>query len=237
MKKLVLFLLTSSAALAQAPPLEELIALARQGPAAPGLKDRIAKTLSARGGNAVWGQDYLFVSDSPAPVSISHRQSARRPHGPGRRLHPMDAAHQNAHRRHAFVSVLRRREAARRARRRGRLQSRFVRQARRARAARSARSSTIVSKIYDGMKSDYWVYASPGVDPAVPAALMVWQDGQGLVGDYSRSPPVHRHRKPGRAETAAAHRARDDRARPVARGPRHALHRIRHGERPLRRAS
>jgi enterochelin esterase family protein len=46
---------------------------------------------------------------------------------------------------------------------------------------------TIVSKLYDGMKSDYWVYASPGVDPAVPAALMVWQDGQGLIGDYSRS--------------------------------------------------
>ena len=83
------------------------------------------------------------------------------------------------------------------------------------------------------MKSDYWVYASPGVDPAVPAALMVWQDGQGLVGDYSRMPPLHRHRKPGRAETAAAHRARDDLARPIARRPRHALHRVRHGERPL----
>jgi enterochelin esterase family protein len=46
---------------------------------------------------------------------------------------------------------------------------------------------TIVSKIYDGMKSDYWVYASPGVDPAVPAPLMVWQDGQGQIGDFSRS--------------------------------------------------
>ena len=74
---------------------------------------------------------------------------------------------------------------------------------------------TIVSKIYDGMKSDYWVYASPGVDPAVPAALMVWQDGQGLIGDYSRMPPFHRHGKPGRAETAAAHRACDDLARPI----------------------
>src|SRR5260370_41128826 len=71
MKKLVLFLLTSSAVLAQSPPLEELIALARQGPAAPGLKDRITKTLSARGGNAVWCQDYPFVSDSPQPVSVS----------------------------------------------------------------------------------------------------------------------------------------------------------------------
>jgi hypothetical protein len=71
MKKLALFLLASSAALAQTSPLAELIDLARQGPAAPGLKDRIAKTLSARGGATVWGQDYLFVSDSPAPVTIS----------------------------------------------------------------------------------------------------------------------------------------------------------------------
>ena len=45
---------------------------------------------------------------------------------------------------------------------------------------------TITSKIYDGATADYWVYASPGVDPARPAALMVWQDGQGLVnGDLS----------------------------------------------------
>jgi len=46
---------------------------------------------------------------------------------------------------------------------------------------------TITSKIYDGMKADYWYYASPGVDPNVPAPLMVWQDGQGLVaGDLSK---------------------------------------------------
>src|SRR5208283_4905025 len=44
---------------------------ARQGSNAPGLKDRITKTLSARGGTAVWGQDYLFVSNSPSPVSVS----------------------------------------------------------------------------------------------------------------------------------------------------------------------
>jgi enterochelin esterase family protein len=40
---------------------------------------------------------------------------------------------------------------------------------------------TITSKIYDGMKADYWIYAAPGVDPGVPAPLMVWQDGQGLI--------------------------------------------------------
>ena len=35
------------------------------------------------------------------------------------------------------------------------------------------------SKIYDGMVSDYWIYAAAGVDPSQPAPLMVWQDGQG----------------------------------------------------------
>jgi enterochelin esterase family protein len=35
------------------------------------------------------------------------------------------------------------------------------------------------SKIYDGMKSDYWVYTPAQYDPSKPAALMVFQDGQG----------------------------------------------------------
>ena len=48
---------------------------------------------------------------------------------------------------------------------------------------------TLTSKIYDGMKADYWVYASPGVDPDVPSALMVWQDGQGLIGELARHAP------------------------------------------------
>src|SRR5436305_12636561 len=71
MKKLALFLLASSAFYAQTPPLQELIAIARQGAAAPGLKDCITKTLSAHGGTALWGQDYLFVADAPSPVTIS----------------------------------------------------------------------------------------------------------------------------------------------------------------------
>lgn len=37
------------------------------------------------------------------------------------------------------------------------------------------------SKLYEGMKSDYWIYVPAQYTPAVPAALMVWQDGQGLV--------------------------------------------------------
>lgn len=34
------------------------------------------------------------------------------------------------------------------------------------------------SHLYEGMKSDYWIYTAPGYDPKTPAALMVWQDGE-----------------------------------------------------------
>jgi hypothetical protein len=44
---------------------------------------------------------------------------------------------------------------------------------------------TLTSKIYDGMKYDFWVYTSAGVDPNVPAPLMVWQDRQNLTGELS----------------------------------------------------
>src|SRR5215469_8391060 len=40
---------------------------------------------------------------------------------------------------------------------------------------------THVSKIYDGMKSDYWIYVPAQYDPATPAALMVFQDGSGYI--------------------------------------------------------
>ena len=38
---------------------------------------------------------------------------------------------------------------------------------------------THMSKIYDGMTSEYWIYVPAQYDPAKPTALMVWQDGQG----------------------------------------------------------
>ena len=44
------------------------------------------------------------------------------------------------------------------------------------------------SKIYGGMKSDYWIYVPAEYDPKVPAALMVWQDGQGMI---KRDGPTH----------------------------------------------
>ena len=36
---------------------------------------------------------------------------------------------------------------------------------------------THVSKIYDGMKSEYWIYVPAQYDPKTPAAVMIFQDG------------------------------------------------------------
>ena len=76
-----------------------------------------------------------------------------------------------------------------------------------------------VSKIYDGMESDYWTYAPAQYDPSKPAAVMVWQDGgthnrngasrldecdrqshvsEETAGDRSYFHPAWRHLKSGR---------------------------------------
>jgi enterochelin esterase-like enzyme len=44
------------------------------------------------------------------------------------------------------------------------------------------------SQLYPGMKSDYWIWVPVQYDPATPAAVMVWQDGEVLVPrDRSRA--------------------------------------------------
>jgi enterochelin esterase family protein len=47
------------------------------------------------------------------------------------------------------------------------------------------------SKIYDGMKSDYWVYAPAQYDPKVPAAVMVFQDGGGYIHRDGNNPALN----------------------------------------------
>ena len=47
---------------------------------------------------------------------------------------------------------------------------------------------TLVSRIYDGMLTEYWTYATAGYDGKTPAALMVFQDGGGYLpreGDHA----------------------------------------------------
>jgi len=46
------------------------------------------------------------------------------------------------------------------------------------------------SKIYDGMKSEYWIYVPAQYDPKIPAALMVFQDGGGYIHRQSNNPAL-----------------------------------------------
>src|SRR5689334_9683347 len=71
MRILAVCLLTGSAMLAQTSPLEDAIEAARGGPSSPDLKPRIVKAVTGQQGVAVWGQDYLFVANSPSPVIVS----------------------------------------------------------------------------------------------------------------------------------------------------------------------
>ena len=42
---------------------------------------------------------------------------------------------------------------------------------------------TLTSTIYPGMSANYWVYTNPGVDPTRATPVMVWQDGETIVGN------------------------------------------------------
>jgi enterochelin esterase-like enzyme len=48
-----------------------------------------------------------------------------------------------------------------------------------------------ISKIYDGMKSEYWTYVPAEYDPKVPAALMVFQDGGGYIDRNGNNPALN----------------------------------------------
>lgn len=52
-----------------------------------------------------------------------------------------------------------------------------------ARSGRLSGMRRIISRIYDGAESRYWTYTNPGIDPVRGAPVMVWLDGQGLVGN------------------------------------------------------
>ncbi|MGI8960659.1 MAG: alpha/beta hydrolase [Bryobacteraceae bacterium] len=47
------------------------------------------------------------------------------------------------------------------------------------------------SKMYDGMKSEYWIYAPSQYDAKTPAALMVFQDGSGYINRDGKNPALN----------------------------------------------
>ena len=47
------------------------------------------------------------------------------------------------------------------------------------------------SKIYDGMKGEYWIYVPAQYDPKVSAAVMVFQDGGGYIDREGNNPALN----------------------------------------------
>ncbi|MFL6466166.1 MAG: alpha/beta hydrolase [Bryobacteraceae bacterium] len=190
---------------AQENPMQQLIEAARSGAASPGLAGLVTNTLSPHGGTAVWGEDYLFASDltpSPtaAPVSASETGVSVDGQPP---LAMTKIAGSNLWMRlvkmrvgvtHAYQYYADGKPVTNRSDVPGYNPDSYPKTG--VPRGKLSEKHSITSRIYDGMKADFWYYASPGVDPNVPAPLMVWQDGQSLVsgdpqhyaqvGDYSR---------------------------------------------------
>jgi enterochelin esterase family protein len=182
MKIIAVFLWVALGIFAQTPTPADRIDAARKGPGSAEMKQQVAAVTAATL-VTVWGQDYLFLATSASPVTVSIDLQPQIP------LSQVDATH--------WMLLTKMRT--------GVLHQYQFYAAGKALGARwdavgynpdsypkpdvphgkLSEKHTITSKIYDGMKSDYWVYASPGVDPNVPAPLMVWQDGQGLTGELS----------------------------------------------------
>jgi enterochelin esterase family protein len=187
MKKIALLAGIGAASLAaQTHPLAELIEAARApSPAFAELLAKRAPNLKTQGAVFVWGQDFLFAAEAAggASVSIDGQPAAVLARlgdsGVRFRLVKMRTGVTHSYQFTADGKPLgARRDVA------GYNPDSYPKPG----VAKGTLSEkrTITSQIYDGATADYWIYASPGVDPARPAPLMVWQDGQGLVnGDLS----------------------------------------------------
>jgi enterochelin esterase-like enzyme len=187
LRRLFLLLSLSVAALcAQLHPLEAIVDAARAHPAA--LKDLLATNfpnLKNQGTALVWGQDFLFVADTTKQpvVSIDAQPAAAMARVPDSDLwYRLVKMRTGVTHSYEFLAegktLFSRRDVA------GYNPDSYPKPG--VPKGTLSEKHTITSKIYEGSTADYWVYASPGVDPARPSPLMVWQDGQGLIrGDLS----------------------------------------------------
>ncbi|HTS62765.1 MAG TPA: alpha/beta hydrolase-fold protein [Candidatus Acidoferrales bacterium] len=182
MKNLAVCALAASAMLAQAPP-AELIEAARGGPSNPALKDLLAKS-TAPTQVVVWGQDYLFLGKSASPVMVSIDQQ---PATALAQVAGLDVWMLLTKMRTGVTHQYQFYAAGKPLGARGDAVGYNPDSYPKPGVAHGKLSGqkVITSKIYEGMKANYWIYASAGVDPNVPAALMVWQDGQNLIRELS----------------------------------------------------
>ena len=172
--------------------MQQLVETARGGANTPGLATLVTKTLSPHGGAVVWGEDYLFVTDlaskpAAAPASVAEVGVGIDGQPP---LAMTKIAGANFWMRlvkmrvgvtHAYLFYADGKPVTNRSDVAGFNPDSYPKLG--VPHGKLSEKRTITSKIYDGMKADFWYYASPGVDPSVPAPLMVWQDGQSLISD------------------------------------------------------
>jgi len=166
----------------QGHPLQELIEAARTN--SPRLGELLRgglPGLKGRDGAAVWGQEFLFAveSETPATVSVDKQPAVAMTLAPGTKIwyrvmtlrlgtthtytyladgRPLGTYDVAGYNPDAYPLP----GAAR-----GRL----------------SEMRTLTSKIYPGMSANYWVYVNAGADLRGGAPLMVWQDGETIVGN------------------------------------------------------
>lgn len=183
MKTFCGFLIASFLLTAQDQPLRNLVEAARKD--SPALRELLVKGLPAlhgRDGALVWGQDFLFVVESatPATVAIDKQPPVEMKRVSGTNFyyllktlrlgvthpyHYFDAAGKSI----GLYEVA------------GYNPDSYP-QPGLPQGTMSARK-TLASKIYPKVTANYWVYTNAGIDKLRGAPLMVWQDGETIVGN------------------------------------------------------
>jgi len=169
---------------AQKHPIEEIVDAARQDntQALAKLLGQGLPLLRGRDGVIVWGQDFLFAVESATQprVSIDKQSPLAMKPIPGTQYHyllktlRLGATHQYAYSDGAGKSIGSYEVA-------GYNPDSYPKPGV-ARGMLSERK-TLESKVYPGMKANYWVYSNAGIDPEGGAPLMVWQDGETIIGN------------------------------------------------------
>ena len=177
-KTLAAFLCVLPAIFAQTPTPAESIDAARKGPDSAEMKRRVA-AMTASTQVVVWGQDYLFLASSPSPVTVSIDLQPQKPLAQVDANHWMTLTKMRTGVLHQYQFYSAGKPLGARGYAVGYNPDSYPKPG--VPHGKLSEKHTMTSKIYDGMKYDYWVYASPGVDPNDPAPLMVWQDGQSLI--------------------------------------------------------
>jgi enterochelin esterase family protein len=183
MKRVLVFLFAiQGLVFAQIDPLRELVDAARAH--SPRVKELLASglpQLNGRDGAVVWGQEFLFAvqSEKPATVSIDHQPPLTMTNVPGTnywyRLATLRLGTTHNYNYFAEGRSLGTYDAA------GYNPDSYPMPG--APRGKLSEMRTLVSKIYPGMSANYWVYVNPGADLTNGAPLMVWQDGETIVGN------------------------------------------------------